>query len=202
MKTAPVTPIWIEKMLSFSEFLAYGRHTPLKEELKELYNRLSEEQKQSRKGKLIDSYLDPLPVVGIGDDMADGELYDIEGNLRHLSELKGKYILLDFWSNTCGPCIASVPEMKEAEERYKNRLVIVGISDDDEKSWKASLKEHDLKGYQWNEMQGRRGSLALRYRVKGVPHYVLITPDGKIQDMWNGYGKGVLLAKLKANLHS
>jgi len=38
------------------------------------------------------------------------------------------------------------------------------------------------------------------YQVKGIPHYVLIAPSGKIQDMWFGYGSGSLLEKVKKNL--
>lgn len=200
MKTAPITPIWIDKLLSFSEFLAYGSTPEQKENITGLYNRLSEEQKQSKTGKLIYDYLYPAPTVGIGDEMADGDLYDLQGNLRHLSEFKGKYILLDFWGDGCSPCLASIPEMKEAEELYKDQVVIISINENSEKAWKNVVKAKDLKGNQWNEMRNRRGPLALRYQVTGIPHYVLIAPDGKIQDMWMGYGKGVILGKIKSNL--
>ena len=73
--------------------------------------------------------------------MADTDLYDLEGNLHHLTELKGKYILLDFWSSGCGPCIMSIPEMGEVQEKYKDRLAIVSLSSDTEKIWKAASKK-------------------------------------------------------------
>lgn len=202
MKTAPITPIWMDNLLSYSEFLNYGYYLEQKEEMKELYNRLSEEQKQTQTAKLIDSYLNSMPKVGIGDAMVDGNLYDTAGNLRHLSEFKGKYILIDFWGIGCGPCIASIPEMKEVEEHYKDRLVVVGICNDDEKNWKALIKEKELKGNQWREKQTGGARLAIRYQVKSLPNYVLIAPDGKIQAQWSGYGKGSLFAELKKQFQS
>ena len=42
--------------------------------------------------------------------------------------------------------------------------------------------------------------LASAYNVRGIPHYVLIAPDGKVAAMWSGYGKGSLERKMKESL--
>ena len=39
------------------------------------------------------------------------------------------------------------------------------------------------------------------YQVKGYPHYVLITPNGRIKATWGGYGKGSLKQRLKKELN-
>ena len=132
--------------------------------------------------------------------MADGVLYDPEGKEHHLAEFKGKYILLDFWSQGCGPCIASIPEMEEVAEMYAGRLAVVSISIDTETMWKQYLKEKGLKGIQWNELRNDGGGLKAVYGVQGIPHYVLIAPDGKVKDTWAGYGKGVIKDNLKAHI--
>ena len=111
--------------------------------------------------------------------------------------IKGKYILLDFWSKGCGPCVASIPELKEIEEQYKEQLEVVSISSDTEASWKEAVAELKLTGNQWNELRQGTTGLAAAYRVRGIPHYVLIAPDGKVKKMWFGYGKGSLKAKMK-----
>ena len=36
--------------------------------------------------------------------------------------------------------------------------------------------------------------------VKEIPHFVLIAPDVRIQDVWQGYGKGSLLEKMEQNI--
>ena len=158
---------------------------------------MSEADKQTDFGKLFTEYMNLPPVVNEGDEMVDGDLYDLEGRVRHLSEFKGKYILLDFWSKGCGPCVASIPELKEIEEQYKEQLEVVSISSDTEASWKEAVAELKLTGNQWNELRQGTTGLAAAYRVRGIPHYVLITPDGKVKKMWFGYGKGSLKAKMK-----
>ena len=139
-------------------------------------------------------------VAGIGDMMVDGELYDVNDSLRHISEFAGRFILLDFWSSGCGPCVESIPEMEKVIETYKDRMTVISISEDPKARWKEYVKTKGMGGNQWNELRRGRTGLAVSYQVKGIPHYVLIAPSGKIQDMWSGYGSGSLLEKVKKNL--
>lgn len=53
-----------------------------------------------------------------------------------------------------------------------------------------------MRGNQWREQQSYNPRLIARYQGKGLPYYVLIAPDGKIQDMWHGYTKGNLIEKM------
>ena len=76
--------------------------------------------------------------------MADADLYDLEGNVHHLADFKGKYIMLDFWSRGCGPCLMALPEMKEVAEMYKDRLTIVSLSIDTKKGWETASKTHEM----------------------------------------------------------
>jgi len=46
--------------------------------------------------------------------------------------------------------------------------------------------------------RGMRGGIAAKYNLRGIPHYVLISPEGKIIDIWGGYGEGSLLNRLKS----
>ena len=141
----------------------------------------SSEWQETEKGKLIESYAFPAPTVEEGDDMADGLLYDAEGESHHLSELQGRYILLDFWSIYCGPCRMSEPEMEEIAHLYGDKLALVGISNDEKTSWSKFLKEHKMPGYQWKEPKNGGRSLASRYKAGGIPHFVLISPEGIIK---------------------
>lgn len=197
MKTAPVTSLWIDKLTHYAEFLKF--YKAFEEDLNVLYDRMSDQQKQTEAGKLICSYLNPATTVSIGDEMVDGDLYDLDGKLRHLSEFRGKYILLDFWSSTCGPCIASIPEVEEIITMYKEKMAVISISDDPENVWKKCVAEKKMGGHQWNELRKGNTGLSARYQVNSIPHYVLIAPDGKIQDMWSPR-KGPLKEKIKENL--
>lgn len=200
LKRMPVTIIWLNKMYEISMNFRYIENFPSTEEVRALYTRMSEEQKQSSLGQLITANLFPLKVVKIGEDMADGDLYDLEGNLHHLSELKGKYLLLDFWSSGCGPCIMAIPEMGELQQKYVDKLTIVSLSSDTEKTWKAASARHKMIWKNWSDKK-QTGGLYAQYGVRGIPHYVLISPEGKMVDTWSGYGKGSLLQKLRPYMY-
>lgn len=50
--------------------------------------------------------------------------------------------------------------------------------------------------YNWSDKKQASG-LYLKYGVRGIPHYVLISPEGKVVSTWAGYGKGLLLNKME-----
>ena len=200
MVTAPVGTVWMDRMCQFASMMKYGNTMPYKAEVKELYARIPDEQKQTPLGQEITQYIFPPVEVGVGDMMVDGNLYDLEGKLRHLSEFKGKYILLDFWSNGCVPCLWSIPELEKITDMYKDQMVVISICEDPEKSWKRCIENRKMTGNQWNELRRGRTGLSASYQVKGIPHYVFIGPDSKIQDVWGGYSQGSLLKKMEENL--
>ncbi len=197
MKEAPVSKTWMKRMLWFSSLLHTGR-MPYEAELKELYTRIPEAERQTVNGQSITKYLFPLPTVGVGDPMVDGDLYDVNGELRHLSEFEGRYILLEFWSLGCGGCVASVPVMKKVCLEYGDRLTVVCINENLEKEWKEYVAEEKLEGNQWNELLPARTGLSARYNIDGIPAYVLISPDGIVLEMW--CGSRYLHKKLKNHL--
>lgn len=197
LKEAPVGKPWLEHYKMFATRLQWDPDYVHNDQIRALFSRLSDADKQTEIGKEISMYMNLPEPVDVGDEMADGDLYDTDGNLHHLSELKGKYLLLDFWSSRCGPCIASIPELKEIGKLYKDKLVIVSISEDSEEQWKETLKTHQMGGIQWNELRDGRTGLFAAYQVAGIPHYTLISPEGKILKTWEGYGEGVLKTRMK-----
>ena len=76
----------------------------------------------------------------------------------------------------------------------------MSISQDPKPVWKEFIAEKQLVGNQWNELVDGDTGLGMRYGVKEIPHFVLIAPDGRIQDVWQGYGKGSLQEKIAENI--
>lgn len=207
MKTAPLSKVWMDNLESYAEaLLGAPKYEHLKgylvlaEPLKKLYGTLPDSVKQSDDGKRVYHLLYPSPTAKVGEKMFDSPAFDAEGNRHTLAEFKGKYILLDFWSQGCGPCILSLPELKEVATAYADRLAVVSISIDPEKAWKQVLDRVKMIGNQWNELRHDGEGMAAFYDVQAIPRYVLISPDGIVLDTWTGYGEGSIHEKVKSVL--
>lgn len=197
MKNLPVTSIWLDHLEALSRQSVYLKGLPISE-AQVLYQQLTSTQRNSQIGKKIEACLTPTKAK-IGDDMPDTELSNIDGNHHRLSDYKGKYLLLDFWSRSCGHCIESLPEMEILSDMWKEKVTFIGINIDDEKSWKEFSQRKNIKWIDLNDPKGAFG-LYIRYKANGTPFYVLVTPDGKITDIWYGYNKDSLSERLKQGI--
>ena len=204
MKKTAISPIWMDKMDGIAITLRYndtrdGRYDELRKAAETLYKRIPASELETPAGYGITARLFPPTVVEIGDKMADTGLFDIEGSVKHLSDYTGKYLMLDFWSRGCGPCIMALPDMKELQEKYADSLTIISISLDTEAVWKEALGIYDTP---WPNLRDPKswGGLAANYGTYGIPNYVVISPEGVILDKWSGWGKGYLERKLKPHI--
>lgn len=191
MEQMPVNKVWMQQMSARSAFVSVVDSFPYIEDLKRLYERIPQEWIGTEEGKKVTVQLFPPKVVAVGDSVYDTDLYDLKGQVCHLSDFKGRYLLLDFWSTGCGPCLMAFPEMREVQEAWKDRLVVVSISSDSEKIWKEASERKGITWTNLNDMQGTVGIYA-HYGIKGIPHYVIVSPEGRIIHVWSGYGTGVL----------
>ena len=192
MKDLKVNEAWMEELLDLLKFNSRVETFPHKKLFKTLYKKLTEGQKQSLLGQEIYVILNPPQQAYVGELYPDADFYDLQGNLHHISEFKGKYILLDFWSRGCGPCLQAIPQMKEMYREMGDKLVMISISLDPEKHWRTASKQHEIIWNNWNEMKGRAG-LYTNYRINAIPYYVLINPAGKIQEIIRGFNKNYLM---------
>lgn len=86
---------------------------------------------------LASSVFAQLPIIRFvrdPDPAPDFKLKDLGGKDLSLEAFHGKVILLNFWATWCGPCRAEIPELIALQNRYKERLQIIGlvVDDDDE----------------------------------------------------------------------
>ncbi len=202
MRTAPVTAKWLEELATRSQMFRSGYGKVDSAFIYDLYSRLSPEDLETEHGRMITASLNPPKTVSVGDAMADGDLYDAAGNLHHLAEFSGRYILLDFWSVGCGPCMESIPEGNGIAGECSDRLAFVRVSLDPKDTWLKAVKDKKSDCHEWNELKAWGAGLSAAYRVNGIPHFVLISPEGKVIDIWSGYGRGSLRSKIAHHLGS
>lgn len=131
---------------------------------------------------------------------------DLNGQALNRSELKGKYVLLDFWGSWCLPCRFTHPHLKEAYSKYKSKgFEIIGIateaSPDLEKariSWKKAVKEDQIGWIQILNNENVDSFDAVKVFGIGVfPTKILLNPEGKEIARYSGGASTEFDAKLK-----
>ena len=105
----------------------------------------------------------------------------VEKWLSEKPEIKDKFLLIDFWATWCGPCKKAIPELNKYQLEFSEHIVVIGISDES-KSKVLQMKTPVMNYYSAIDTKER---LKKRYKVKGIPHCVLIDPQGIVR--WEGY---------------
>jgi len=124
------------------------------------------------------------PNVQIGELAPDFAVIDSKDDSLQLSELKGKYVLLDFWSTSCVPCREDLPKLKQIYSHYSNEdLILIGISNDSKKEiFLKYIQENQIAWKQVLDELENKGIVNQLYKVKGFPTYILIDREGKVVD--------------------
>jgi thiol-disulfide isomerase/thioredoxin len=119
--------------------------------------------------------------TAIGKKAPNFAVLDSMGKELRLYDLKGKYVLLDFWTSWCKPCREANPLWKKMYDKYKNNnLEFMGVSFDVKcQPWKKALIKDELP---WPNGCNCAGwdNISDIYGVKSVPQTFLIHPDGTI----------------------
>lgn len=133
--------------------------------------------------------IDKIVELKVGDKIYDFAAYDAVGKTRKLSSYTGKYILLDFSSVHCGPCVTSADELRLLTKKYKNKLNVITFSPDKKAEWLKGIKDEKVTWVSLNDGTGLRGKTMLKYHAPGFPGFYIISPQGVIVETWTGYEK-------------
>jgi peroxiredoxin len=122
----------------------------------------------------------------------DFTLPALDGSTIHLSDYKGKVVLIDFWSTTCDPCLAAMPHLVDLYKKQKDKgFVILAISLDGPESRAAvSSVAHD-KEMIFPVLLDEETSVVAQYNPKReMPFSVLVGKDGSVAWKRAGYQPG------------
>ncbi|WMJ74289.1 TlpA disulfide reductase family protein [Cytophagaceae bacterium ABcell3] len=134
------------------------------------------EEKRKREEKMANS------KVSEGKKAPDFALTDPEGNEISLSDLQGKYVLLDFWASWCNPCRQENPNLVKAYQKFnKKNFEIFSVSlDQKEDAWLRAIKKDNMTWKHASDLGGWQSSVVPKYELEGIPATFLLDPEGNI----------------------
>ena len=111
------------------------------------------------------------------------------GEPFEFDSLKGKYVLIDFWGTWCAPCIAEMPKVKAYQERYADKLIVLGVNQGDTRDKIDTFITPN--GYDWTHLMNGKDAadFVLKFNVAGFPTKFIIDPKGKILHRFVGSGE-------------
>jgi DNA-binding beta-propeller fold protein YncE len=108
-----------------------------------------------------------------------------------IAALKGKFILLDFWTYGCINCIHIIPDLKRLEAKYANQLVVIGVhsakfqNEKDSENIRHIILRYELEHPVYNDADF---NVWQSYGVRAWPTQVLIDPLGYVVGSVSGEG--------------
>lgn len=113
-------------------------------------------------------------------------LQAVGGQKVRLADLKGKFIVLNFWATWCLPCTKEMPELQKATQALNGRATIVGVNLAEPRDRvERFVHEHHVS---FPVLLDAYGNVAQKYEVLHLPVTYFISPDGIIRDKMFGGG--------------
>jgi len=164
------------------------------EQVDEIISNMSDELKQNEKVVYLKNGLDARKATAEGTMFQDFTVEHVYGYDRSVDPQplkkevkfsdyvgKGTYVLVDFWSPWCGPCKREIPNIKAVYEQYKDKgLEVLSLA-----VWERKPQSHTMDvagelGMDWLHINNCGNVPTDIYGVEGIPHLMLIGPDGTI----------------------
>jgi cytochrome c biogenesis protein CcmG/thiol:disulfide interchange protein DsbE len=125
------------------------------------------------------------------DPAPDFKLTGLDGKPVTLAGSHGKVILLNFWATWCGPCRAEIPDLVELQNKYKDRLQILGlvVDDDDQEAVKKFVSEFGINypvAIASNDIRFQYGGIA------ALPTSFVLDAEGRIVQKHEGLRDPIL----------
>ncbi|MFD2037322.1 thioredoxin-like domain-containing protein [Belliella marina] len=152
------------------------------QELVSFYDNLDTNSKDSYYGASLKKTIDKYSKDEIDQFIKEFSQESLNGELVSIRDLRGKYVLVDFWASWCGPCRKENASLLKVYQEFKNNgFEILGVSlDSDRRSWEKAIQADKLDWLNVSDLKGGENEVAKMFGVDAIPDNILIDRDGKI----------------------
>jgi peroxiredoxin len=119
----------------------------------------------------------------IGSQAPDFTVQDTDRKVR-LNDLKGKIVILNFWTSWCEPCKDEMPSLSQLQKQMASKITILGVStDDSSNAYHSFLKQYNIEFLTVNDPKKQSSDL---YGTTGQPETFIIDPSGVVRRKFIG----------------
>ena len=122
--------------------------------------------------------------IQIDEAAPDFTLKNPEGETTHLSDLRGKPVVINFWATWCGPCVREMPTLQKYQDKYPG-LVILGMNVEEKAEDVKKFMDKMKLSYQ--VLLDEKGTVAAMYKVMIMPTTYFVDESGVIVARHFGY---------------
>lgn len=115
--------------------------------------------------------------IMVGEPAPDFALVDLDGREIRLADLRGRPVVINFWSTWCQPCKIEHPVLQRAPAIYPDVAFLGVLYQDDPASARRYLSRAPV---QYAQLVDPGGKVSIAYGVTGVPETFFISPEGVI----------------------
>ena len=189
MKDRKYSSVFASNLCTLSLMILEGKNKGIREKAVKLLAIVPKDEEQ-RDQNIYDAKKRLLPKyspIKIGEKLHDFVLYDHQDKVHHLTEFNGngKYLLLEFNSRTCVPCVEHRPNavLNNLYKNHSDKVDMLMVNCDPPYYWDIECKDPNKYGRDpWNEWNDKKGAedIKQRYGTETGPSYFFVSPDGTI----------------------
>jgi len=176
-----------EKQLEFAKMhpkayfgmvaLSEGTGSPVDvKRVEPIYKAMSAELRNSDQGREMGQRIAAAKTIHVGAPAPRFVQKDVNDKTVKLDDVKGKYVLLEFWASWCGPCRAENPNLTQRYKKYKDQgFEIIAVSLDDHKDkWLEAIAKDGLPWLHVSDLKGWNNEVGRLYGIRAVPANFLL----------------------------
>lgn len=121
----------------------------------------------------------------VGNEVPDIALPLLTGDSKHLSDYRGRYVVLHFWKSDCESSAASLDELMRLHEvikEHQDQFVIISVAlDTDKSAWQAAVESKGISHESWLHAcdgAGAASPAAKLFGVDSTPKIIVVEPEG------------------------